>query len=101
MGGRIRRYLCSFVFAAIIFCSVQYKVCAEEREALVTTSEAFMDALRQNKSTITVSGEITVDNGAETDGRMRPVMIPAGTQIQGVAGRKICFRRPVDLKSVE
>ena len=72
MGGRIRRYLCSFVFAAIVFCSVQYKVCAEEGEALVTTSEAFMDALRQNKSTITVSGEITVDNGAETDGRMRP-----------------------------
>lgn len=98
MGGRIRRYLCSFVFAAIIFCSVQYKVCAEEREALVTTSEAFMDALRQNKSTITVSGEITVDNGAETDGRMRPVMIPAGTQIQGVAGSKICFRSPVQIQ---
>lgn len=98
MGGRIKRYLCSFALAAMLFCGVQYKVCAEEREALVTTPEAFMDALRQNKSPITVNGEITVDNGTETDGRMRPVMIPAGTQVQGVTGSKICFRSPVQIQ---
>lgn len=98
MGGRIKRYLCGFVLAAMLFCGVEYKVCAEERDALVTTPEAFMDALRQNKSPITVNGEITVDNGTETDGRMRPVMIPAGTQIQGVTGSKICFRSPVQIQ---
>ena len=98
MGGRIKRYLCGFALAAMLFCGVEYKVCAEERDALVTTSEAFMDALRQNKSPITVNGEITVDNGTETDGRMRPVMIPAGTQIQGVVGSKICFRSPVQIQ---
>lgn len=98
MGGRIKRYLCGFALAAMLFCGVEYKVCAEERDALVTTPEAFMDALRQNKSPITVNGEITVDNGKETDGRMRPVMIPAGTQIQGVVGSKICFRSPVQIQ---
>lgn len=98
MEGRIFKRFCILVLGVMFVWGFKSSVYAAEREAVVTTSEAFMDALRQNTSTITVNGEITVDNGADLDGRMRPVMIPAGTTIQGVTGSKVCFRSPVQIQ---
>lgn len=111
----IRKCLCVFTAAAVMLGSIgaaQVPVWAAKdsgqkvkagraavREAVtVTTTEAFMEALRQNKSPITVDGDITIDNVAETSGRMRPVMIPANTEITGTAGSAITSRSPIQLQ---
>ena len=53
---------------------------AEKAGITVYTRDEFMDALKQKKSPITVAAVISVGDEAETDGRMRPVLIPSGLQ---------------------
>ena len=66
--------------------------------ATVSTEEAFKEALRQRQSPITVTASITIDNGADPDGRMRPVMVPGDTVVQGAAGGSITCRSPIQLE---
>ena len=98
MREKIKKYLSMLLVVVMISCGLQDMVFAEEQNKIVTTPEDFMEALRQHKTPITVDGTITVDNGADTDGRMRPVMFPTGTQIQGTKGSKLCFRSPIQLE---
>ena len=63
----------------------------------VSTSNEFMLALGQKISPITVKGVISVGDQADASGRMRPVMIPEGTQIIGVPGSNLIFRSPMQL----
>ena len=98
MREKIKKYLSMLLVVVMVSCGLQDMVFAEEQNKIVTTPEDFMEALRQHKTPITVDGTITVDNGADTDGRMRPVMFPTGTQIQGTKGSKLCFRSPIQLE---
>ena len=98
MREKIKKYLSMLLVVVMVSCGLQDMVFAEEQNKIVTTPEDFMEALRQHKTPITVDGTITVDNGADTDGRMRPVMFPTGTQFQGTKGSKLCFRSPIQLE---
>lgn len=71
---------------------------AEKAGITVYTRDEFMDALKQKKSPITVAAVISVGDEAETDGRMRPVLIPSDTVIQGTSNGCIKFRCPLQLE---
>ncbi len=66
-------------------------------DTIVATPEAFLTALEEGKTNIVVSGIITIDNGADADGKMYPVYIPGGTTISGEEGASICCRCPIQL----
>ncbi len=99
MRGRIKQYLCILLAAAMLAGSLPFAVSAEGQEGVTVTSEAaFKEALNNHQSPITVNGTLTVDVGAEDNGRMRPVMFPADTLIRGVGDSKLCFRGPIQLE---
>lgn len=109
MRKRRKKYLSILIAAAVLFGGIQLPsvVKAQEnvgsraaaREAVtVSTPEQFMQALNSNKSPITVQGSITIGEDEDTDKRMLPVKIPAGTVIQGTGGGEICFRSPIQLE---
>lgn len=66
----------------------------------VNTREEFMNALAQHKSPITVDEHAIsiIGEGEESSGRMRPVMIPANTVIQGMNGGSLSCRGPIQLE---
>ncbi len=70
----------------------------EENAATVTNNAEFMAALEQHKNPINLQGLFTITNGADTDKRMLPVKIPAGTLIQGPAGSGLISRSPIQLE---
>ena len=68
-----------------------------ESSVTVTTTKQFTEALKQGASTIIVSGLITIGTEAEANGRMLPVVIPAGTTIEGTPGSTLNCRCPIQL----
>ena len=70
----------------------------EENAVTVVNNDDFLKALEQHKNPINVQGMITIANGADTDKRMLPVKIPAGTVVQGPKGSGLIFRCPIQLE---
>ena len=64
----------------------------EENAVTVVNNDDFLKALEQHKNPINVQGMITIANGADTDKRMLPVKIPAGTVVQEPKGSGIQYR---------
>lgn len=102
---------CILVMTAVMLSGIQTPAWAAENEsqaggsrltgetgATVTTRAEFMTALEQKKSPITVNNLITIGEDAEQSGRMRPIMIPKNTVIQGTAGGVLCSRGPIQLE---
>lgn len=73
---------------------------AAENEVTVYTLQEFLSALSQKKSPIIIgSTSITIQNGADTNGRMRPIMIPGGTVIRGRTPEcQLNSRAPIQLE---
>ncbi len=99
MGKRIKKKLSILLTMAILLSGIQIPVLAQESGVTVSTQAEFMAALNQNKSPITLSTMVTIGNQAEASGRMKPVVIPAGTVIQGtsVANTGLICRSPIQL----
>ena len=97
MKIRIKKSICMFIVAALLAGVLPKAVSAVENGVTVSTSDEFMAALQQHKSPITVAGMITIGDGAEADGRMLPVEIPADTVIQGTEGSSLNSRSPIQL----
>ncbi len=78
----------------------EYSLSAEENGVTVSTTEQFMAALQQHKSPITIAADtiISIGNEADTDGRMLPVKIPAGTVVRGVQNSSLNSRSPIQLE---
>ena len=71
----------------------------EDAGVVVTNNDGFLKALREKKSPVIIQGIVTVANGAEASGRMRPIMIPAGTVIRGGNAESIlCTRAPLQIE---
>lgn len=107
MRRGIKRYLCVFMAAAVMLGGIQIpaEVKAQESRqgeertaAAVTTCDEFKKALAEKKSPITVKGNITIVNGAESSGRMLPIKIPQGTVIQGDGSGGLSSRCPIQLE---
>ncbi len=99
MGKRIKKKLSILLTMAILLSGIQIPVLAQESGITVSTQAEFMAALNQNKSPITLSTMVTIGNQAEAGGRMKPVVIPAGTVIQGtsVENTGLICRSPIQL----
>ena len=116
MKTKIRKGICILTVAAMIFVGMQQPVLAgysgtknqdslqvkmnpltKESGVTVTTEEQFMNALKQQQSPITVDAELVIGDEAEQGGRMKPVMIPANTVIEGTQGSSINSRSPIQL----
>lgn len=112
MAIRIKRGFCLLLTAVLLFTVIQEPVFAmglvDEQEQLaagtgsasVTTCNEFLTALAEKKSPIIVEKYITVSDGTEESGRMKPVMIPENTVIKGgtAEGSGLNFRSPVQLE---
>lgn len=121
MRTRIKKNLCILTAAAVILGGIHRPVAAkepdtpqqgverlqsgsvpvplsEENGVTVSTREEFMDALQQRKSPITVSSLVTIGKEADTDHRMLPVKIPAGTVIRGTQNGILNCRCPIQLE---
>lgn len=107
MRRGIKRYLCAFMTAAVMLGGIQVpaEVKAQESRqgeertaATVTTCDELKKALAEKKSPITVKGNITIVNGAESSGRMLPIKIPQGTVIQGDGSGGLSSRCPIQLE---
>lgn len=95
----IRKGICILMAAAVLLGTVQQPVSAAGSGVTVRTNDEFMEALEQKKSPITVQGSIDgINNGAESSGRMRPVVIPGNTEIRGTAGSALSFWSPIQLE---
>lgn len=70
----------------------------EADKVTVTTPQQFIKALENGNPYIIVSGLITIGDKADTDGRMLPVTIPAGTTIEGTLGSTLNCRCPIQLE---
>ena len=116
MKTKVRKGICILTVAAMISGGMQQPVLAgysetknqdslqvkmnlltKESGVTVTNEEQFMNALKQQQSPITVDANLVISNGAEQDGRMKPVMIPANTVIEGTQGSSINSRSPIQL----
>ena len=67
----------------------------------VTTHSQLFAAVQQGIQNIKVKGTLTLSdkNGADTDGRIRPIMIKAGTTIEGIGSdSNIFLRGPLQLE---
>ena len=67
----------------------------------VTTHSQLFAAVQQGIQNIKVKGTLTLSdkNGADADGRIRPIMIKAGTTIEGIGGdSNIFLRGPLQLE---
>ena len=121
MRTRIKKNLCMLTAAAVILGGIHRPVAAkepdtpqqgverlqsgsvpvplsEENGVTVSTREEFMDALQQRKSPITVSSLVTIGKDVDTDHRMLPVKIPAGTVIRGTPNGILNCRCPIQLE---
>ncbi len=121
MRTRIKKNLCILTAAAVILGGIHRPVAAkepdtpqqgverlqsgsvpvplsEENGVTVSTREEFMDALQQRKSPITVSSLVTIGKDVDTDHRMLPVKIPAGTVIRGTPNGILNCRCPIQLE---
>ncbi|MCI8490655.1 MAG: hypothetical protein HFJ04_10535, partial [Lachnospiraceae bacterium] len=120
MRGKIYRKLCILTAAAMLAGGVCQPVSAEtlkfpspqnaeERQAesrlaaketgtIVYSTKEFMEALSQKKSPITVADLVTIGTEADTDHRMLPVKIPAGTVIRGQGSGYLNCRSPIQLE---
>jgi hypothetical protein len=108
MRSKLKKCLCVLTAAAVMLGGIQLPVVvkaqeskqAEGRAAVTVYSSAeFLQALREKKSPITVNNAITIQDGAETSGRMRPVKIPGGTVIQGNgANSYLNARSPIQIE---
>ena len=67
-----------------------------ERDGVVTvsTTNQFLEAIKKPNTHIRVDGRITLNLDADPSGRMRPIIIPEGTTIEGGA---LNFRCPMQL----
>ena len=107
MIKKIKQSICMLMTAAMLLGGIQVPVKAQEVQQqaevrgesgiTVTSREAFMNALAQRKSPITVASVVVIGNEAEANGRMRPVVIPENTVIRGTAGGVLCSRAPIQL----
>ena len=79
MGEGIKKKLSMLLIAAMLLGGIQIPVLAQDNGVTVYNNNEFMEALSQGKSPITVGPAVTIVNGADADGRMRPVVIPGGT----------------------
>ncbi len=101
---KIKVFVCCLLIASLLPIAAWEPVFAEngrnaDAGVVVTNNDAFLKALREKKSPITVQGIVTVANGAEASGRMRPIMIPAGTVIRGGNAESIlCTRAPLQIE---
>ncbi len=100
MRKGIRRKICLLAAAAVVTAGlwVPVPVLGADAGITVTTREEFMEALKQPGSHIMVQGLITIGKETDTDQRMLPVKIPAGTTIEGTAGSNLNCRSPVQLE---
>lgn len=108
MRSKLKKCLCVLTAAAVMLGGIQLPAVvkaqeskqAEGRAAVTVYSSAeFLQALREKKSPITVNNAITIQDGAETSGRMRPVKIPGGTVIQGNgANSYLNARSPIQIE---
>lgn len=100
MKKEIRRRLCMLMAAAVLTLGlwIPVPVHSAETGVTVTTPEAFMEALEQRKSPITVDGLITIGKNADIDNRMIPVKIPGGIVIEGTDRGMLNCRAPVQLE---
>lgn len=104
MGEGIKKKLSILLAAALLLCGIYVPAEAQEQRSgvTVTSTEEFMAALEQKKSPISIRGIITIVGDAEPEGeqkgRMRPVIIPEGTVIQGTGSDSILnCRSPIQL----
>lgn len=99
MKRKIKNYLFMLATAAVLFGGMRMPlvVKAQEGEVTVSSREEFMTALEQKKSTIIVDNLVTIGDQAEGSGRMQPVIIPAGTLIQGTGSGDLNARCPIQL----
>lgn len=88
MGKGIKKKLSILLVVVMLLGGIQIPALAEENGITVYNREEFMAALAGKKSPITVSTAITIGQEAEDSGRMKPVVIPEGTVIQGMPGDK-------------
>lgn len=106
MRKKMKKWMGALIAAAVMLGGIQIPAAVEAKESVqtsrsgvtVTDTAQFMDALKEKKSPITVNGLITISDKAESNGRMLPVKIPAGTVIQGGAGACLNARCPVQLE---
>ena len=99
MGKGIKKKLSILLVVVMLLGGIQIPALAEENGITVYNREEFMAALAGKKSPITVSTAITIGQEAEDSGRMKPVVIPEGTVIQGMPGTKngLNCRSPIQL----
>ncbi len=116
MKTKVRKGICILTVAAMISGGMQQPVLAgysetknqdslqvkmtpltKESGVTVTNEDQFMNALKQQQSPITVNANLVIGDEAEQDGRMKPVMIPANTVIEGTQGSSINSRSPIQL----
>lgn len=97
----IKKHIRVLVALALIFWGIQMPAAAkaqDDKGITVYSTDEFMNALKLQKSPITVGTLITISDGAEESGRMLPVKIPAGTVIQGGEGGQLNSRSPIQLE---
>ena len=83
---RLVKRISAGVLAGVIFASGVYTnaLIVHATEAVTVSScDAFLTAIAQEKSPIIVNGTFSVANGADSSGKMLPVEIPADTVIRG------------------
>ncbi len=117
MKGKIRRCVSILAAVTVLMSGLQVPVSVQaqveeqqtgesqagqlygENGVTVSKREEFMDALQKRQSPIIVTGLISIGDEAESDGRMRPVMLPENTVIQGSTPESgICSRGPIQLE---
>ena len=116
MKTKVRKGICILTVAAMISGGMQQPVLAgysetknqdslqvkmtpltKESGVTVTNEDQFMNALKQQQSPITVNANLVIGDEAEQGGRMKPVMIPANTVIEGTQGSSINSRSPIQI----
>ena len=116
MKTKVRKGICILTVAAMISGGMQQPVLAgysetknqdslqvkmtpltKESGVTVTNEAQFMNALKQQQSPITVNANLVIGDEAEQGGRMKPVMIPANTVIEGTQGSSINSRSPIQI----
>lgn len=101
---KIKVFVCCLLIASLLPLAAWEPVFAEngrntDAGVVVTNNDGFLKALREKKSPVIIQGIVTVANGAEASGRMRPIMIPAGTVIRGGNAESIlCTRAPLQIE---
>ena len=117
MKGKIRRCVSILAAVTVLMSGLQVPVSVQaqveeqqtgesragqlygENGVTVSDRDGFMNALQKGQSPIIVTGLISIGDEEENDGRMRPVMFPENTVIQGSTPESgICSRGPIQLE---